>query len=235
MSVRSRFLAMFLSGVLLSSCATVPYRVTEPSDFRGSPEAPPSIRRDEPQIERGEPYLLVDEIGHLFFSLPEKLILWNWKMRNHDISKETGKAGTTHQRSNSVRAESSSASEIGSMLIVTVRRFTARVGHVPTESRSLSVLFLTPAIIRRSSVFRSQGLEPALLSTESNTSELAIAAGPVSIRVRARYLDSTLLILGAMLSAMNNLELDGVFSEYIAYAVLRPCGPARYTLPITSR
>jgi hypothetical protein len=36
--------------------------------------------------------VLIDGIGHLFFSLPEKLILWNWKMGNHDISPETEKA-----------------------------------------------------------------------------------------------------------------------------------------------
>jgi hypothetical protein len=50
------------------------------------------MRPNEPQIERGEPYVIVDGIGHLFFSLPEKLILWNWKMGNHDISPETEKA-----------------------------------------------------------------------------------------------------------------------------------------------
>jgi hypothetical protein len=103
MSARSRVLAIVLSGVLLSSCATVPYRVTESSDFRGIPGAPPLIRQDEPQIERGEPYLLVDGIGHLFFSLPEKLILWNWKMGNHDISPETEKAVKDYLALNNLR------------------------------------------------------------------------------------------------------------------------------------
>jgi hypothetical protein len=44
---------------------------------------------DEPQISRGDPNAVADSLGHYLFSLPEKLVLWNWKMGNHDISPET--------------------------------------------------------------------------------------------------------------------------------------------------
>jgi hypothetical protein len=43
----------------------------------------------EAQIERGEPNALLDGLGHYLFSLPTKLILWNWRVDNHDISPET--------------------------------------------------------------------------------------------------------------------------------------------------
>ncbi|MCB1175586.1 MAG: hypothetical protein KDK39_18570 [Leptospiraceae bacterium] len=44
---------------------------------------------ENPQFESGEPYWILDAPGHYFFSLLSKLILWNWKMNNHDISEET--------------------------------------------------------------------------------------------------------------------------------------------------
>ena len=39
-----------------------------------------------PQIERGRPAWLVDKLGHYLFSLPRKLILWNWRIGDHQIS-----------------------------------------------------------------------------------------------------------------------------------------------------
>ncbi|MEE8142457.1 MAG: hypothetical protein V3T77_05105 [Planctomycetota bacterium] len=43
----------------------------------------------EPQFERGRPNAFVDGLGHYLFSLPAKLILWNWKVDNHNISART--------------------------------------------------------------------------------------------------------------------------------------------------
>jgi hypothetical protein len=83
------------ASLFFSGCVSLPYQPSAArpaSSEQSAPLPPPLIRPGEPQIERGEPYVLIDGIGHLFFSLPEKLILWNWKMGNHDISPETEKA-----------------------------------------------------------------------------------------------------------------------------------------------
>lgn len=70
-------------AITVCSCAKVPYRPA--GDAYPNPE--PFV--DEPQISRGDPNAVADSLGHYFFSLPEKLVLWNWKMGNHDISPET--------------------------------------------------------------------------------------------------------------------------------------------------
>jgi len=41
------------------------------------------------QIERGTPNRFFDGLGHYFFSLPSKLVLWNWQVENHDVSCDT--------------------------------------------------------------------------------------------------------------------------------------------------
>ena len=83
---------IFVLSLFISGCISLPYRPSSPTDIVGAETPEPLIRPGEPQIERGEPSVLIDGIGHLLFSLPEKLILWNWKMGNHDISAETEKA-----------------------------------------------------------------------------------------------------------------------------------------------
>ncbi len=40
---------------------------------------------DGPQIERGRPNALLDGINHFFFSLPTKLILWEWHVDDHAL------------------------------------------------------------------------------------------------------------------------------------------------------
>ena len=72
-------------GIALTvcSCATAPYHP------RGDVFPNPEPFVDEPQISRGDPNAVADSLGHYLFSLPEKLVLWNWKMGNHDISPET--------------------------------------------------------------------------------------------------------------------------------------------------
>lgn len=64
--------AALCSAFLTTGCATVPYVGQGP----------------HPQIERGHPFFPVDAIGNIL-SLPSKLLLWNWKVDNHAVSKET--------------------------------------------------------------------------------------------------------------------------------------------------
>lgn len=78
--IRALVVASFL---LSSACAKAPYRPS--GDLYPNPE--PFV--DEPQISRGEPNTIADGLGNYLFSLPEKLILWNWKMGRHNISPET--------------------------------------------------------------------------------------------------------------------------------------------------
>jgi hypothetical protein len=68
------------------ACAKAPYKP------RGDVFPNPEPFVDEPQISRGDPNTVADSLGHYLFSLPEKLVLWNWKMGNHDISPETEEA-----------------------------------------------------------------------------------------------------------------------------------------------
>lgn len=83
MNIINRLISIAVMISILSGCVTLPYK--EQGDLFPSPE--PFI--DDPQISRGEPNVVADSLGHYFFSLPEKLILWNWSMGNHDISPET--------------------------------------------------------------------------------------------------------------------------------------------------
>ncbi|MFN8392524.1 MAG: hypothetical protein U0136_19680 [Bdellovibrionota bacterium] len=80
---------LVFSFLLLASqsCTKAPYHYF--------PEAEPPGRFHEcpgDQVERGRPNAFFDSIGHYFFSLPTKLILWNWKVENHDISDDTESA-----------------------------------------------------------------------------------------------------------------------------------------------
>lgn len=72
--------------LLFLSCTHSPYK---PS---GDLYPNPANFKDEPQISRGEPALIVDVLGKYVFSLPEKIILANWKMGSHDITPETEEA-----------------------------------------------------------------------------------------------------------------------------------------------
>ncbi len=56
----------------------------------GNPYLPsPAFEEGESQFEEGEPFWIVDKVGHYFFSLPSKIVLLSWKMENHDISEES--------------------------------------------------------------------------------------------------------------------------------------------------
>ncbi len=91
--------AIVVAGLLLcSACAKSPYTP------RGDVCSPAEPFVDEPQISRGEPNRIADGLGHYFFSLPEKLVLWNWKMGNHDISPETEESIRAYLERNDLRA-----------------------------------------------------------------------------------------------------------------------------------
>ena len=70
---------------LTMGCATVPYekgRDIEQADTL-------QLGTGESEIERGKPIKLIDYPGHYIFSLPSKLLLLNWKVDNHNISRES--------------------------------------------------------------------------------------------------------------------------------------------------
>lgn len=80
----SKLLLILLSQYLIA-CTTTPYIYKNHRED----QTPRITAQNEKQIERGEPYKLIDGVGHYFFSLPSKLILWNWDVENHSISQET--------------------------------------------------------------------------------------------------------------------------------------------------
>jgi hypothetical protein len=98
----NRLLCVFvvaLALALVASCARVPYYYTygkETSDTL-------RLKPDEPQIARGAPVPFLDGLGHYVFSLPSKLLLWNWKVDNHNISPETEKAVAAYLKANDLK------------------------------------------------------------------------------------------------------------------------------------
>lgn len=70
---------------LTMGCATVPYEKGQGIEQVNTLKLKPN----ESQIERGRPIKLVDLPGHYILSLPSKLLLLNWKIDNHDISRES--------------------------------------------------------------------------------------------------------------------------------------------------
>ena len=83
---RTLILTTLLLSVLGSGCALVPYAPLQPGDEGLKFLA---MRPGEAQIERGRPIAFIDGLGHYVFSLPSKLLLLEWKVDNHRISKET--------------------------------------------------------------------------------------------------------------------------------------------------
>jgi hypothetical protein len=76
-------LGLFLL-LFASSCATIPYPIIENIEMQDTLK----LRKNEFQIERGKPVPFLDGLGHYVTSLPEKLVLWNWKVGNHAITEE---------------------------------------------------------------------------------------------------------------------------------------------------
>jgi hypothetical protein len=94
----------------LTGCISLPYKfganlnaeniepVTSGADQAGASTPP----KAEYEISRGEPYALLDGLGHYLISLPTKLLIWNWSIENHDISPETEKAISDYMRANNL-------------------------------------------------------------------------------------------------------------------------------------
>jgi len=88
MALRTLFIPAALLAVLLIlglGCARVPYKygwdIEKPLTLRLAP--------GESQMEMGPRVPVLDALGHYVFSLPGKLLLWNWSVDNHHITPET--------------------------------------------------------------------------------------------------------------------------------------------------
>ena len=69
-----RLVMLLLALTLFSGCMAVPYTYTQ--EVEGGDVL--ALRTGEEQVHRGRPNAFVDGLGHYLFSLPSKLILWNW-------------------------------------------------------------------------------------------------------------------------------------------------------------
>lgn len=93
----ARTVTLTATFAAFSGCAKLPYK---PS---GDLHPNPSTFEDPAQFSRGDPNSIADGLGHYLFSLPEKLVLWNWKMGNHNISPETESALRQYLERNELR------------------------------------------------------------------------------------------------------------------------------------
>jgi hypothetical protein len=85
--------------VLAAGCARVPYYYTYGKEGRDTLR----LKKDEAQIGRGRPAPFVDGLGHYVLSLPSKLLLWNWSVDNHKISRETEATVIAYLKANDLR------------------------------------------------------------------------------------------------------------------------------------
>ena len=65
-------------------CASVPYQPGQNLVRQDTLR----LRPAEPQVERGEPYWLIDGVGWVL-GIPGKIILWNRKVENHHVTTNT--------------------------------------------------------------------------------------------------------------------------------------------------
>ena len=87
--MRFRIVLISASLFVVFGCARVPYEYSPLAvDARSL-----ALKEGEPQVERGEPYAVIDFVGkYQPFALLSKLILWSWSIENHDIGAETEEA-----------------------------------------------------------------------------------------------------------------------------------------------
>lgn len=83
-------LACFLLAISLLStgCVTAPYRHWNSVDH---PPPPQLLAINDPQIERGAKYPIIDGIGWVI-GIPDKIILWDRRVSNHHVSADTEEA-----------------------------------------------------------------------------------------------------------------------------------------------
>lgn len=72
-------------SVVASGCASGSYGVGRESDYYVSPRL---TELTTPQTERGKPVPVLDTVGWII-GIPDKIILWDRRVANHDISVET--------------------------------------------------------------------------------------------------------------------------------------------------
>src|SRR5262249_23131903 len=87
--VRSSFPWLCFAALCLGSgCVSAPYRYGANERYFTSPEL---AAITETQIERGQPRPVLDGVGWVI-GIPNKIVLWNRKIDNHNISLETEQA-----------------------------------------------------------------------------------------------------------------------------------------------
>src|SRR5262249_30584448 len=81
-------------------CVASPYRAGTARTYHASPELAAITTT---QIERGKPRPVIDGIGWVF-GIPDRILMWNWRMENHHISCDTGDAIGTYLAKNDLES-----------------------------------------------------------------------------------------------------------------------------------
>ena len=85
-NIKLKFIVLMLFTSSLLCCATPPYIYQPTNEYYVKQQI--IFNNAEPQIEKGEPNWLIDGLNHYLFSLPTKLILWNWKILDHQLPEQ---------------------------------------------------------------------------------------------------------------------------------------------------
>jgi hypothetical protein len=97
-SFRSLIFILCASGLAVSvGCARLPYRYGQ--NLQTQDDVP--LKPDEPQIERGRKAPVIDTVGWVF-GIPAKILMFNHRIDNHDISPETEKEIQEYLANNSL-------------------------------------------------------------------------------------------------------------------------------------
>lgn len=82
----SRILPSFFAIFIFVGCAKPPYIYQPTQPYYAEKQI--QFESSGPQIESGKPNIAIDGLNHYFFSLPTKLILWNWHLLDHRLPEE---------------------------------------------------------------------------------------------------------------------------------------------------
>jgi hypothetical protein len=82
-----------LTAVLVASCRTGASRIRPEEIHLSRRNVAPEIvaATQEDPIERGTPRPVIDGIGWVF-GIPERIVLWDWRVENHHVSDDTERA-----------------------------------------------------------------------------------------------------------------------------------------------
>ena len=80
------WVALLVVMSLASGCASVPYNYGKDDEY-----IPPVTAPEKLHVEEGRPNKFIDTLGWIF-GIPSKIILWDRRVDNHDISADTRKA-----------------------------------------------------------------------------------------------------------------------------------------------